>query len=485
MVLTFERCVAAQGKKGGGGDKVGAFFSAIRSEKLDTVRYSLTHGALSVTIEDDEGHTPLVLAAAAGKHRSLEQMLQILQRQRVLRDYVDIRDEEGRTPLMFAAANGNVSCVEVLAEFGASQTAKCEKGNTARDYAVKKGRDKVLEFFDYVSSEEEEGDEAVPNDGLTSTERSKLKKEAAKARENRGRAGGDEEDDAAKLAEEMARLEAAQEASEQAKGTAVWEELKALSHMEGKDVREVTLLKVEEEQCVPGADGGVDPALWRCEFLNRVQLQMPPGRLVALPDAVAGMKGMEILILSKNALQALPEAIGELKNLRVLEVDANALESVPVALGNMPKLELLNLSQNSLTTLAPLAEGGALPNLLTFNCDFNQLETLELPFGSMARINSLSVANNKMTTLDEGMGLLQGSLATLNLSHNELTSLAAIRDLKDKKLKALNVDENPFADKKVFKLLRNDKQDQIIKELLKYLQKQGPDGGGGGGGKKV
>ena len=53
-----------------------------------------------------------------------------------------------------------------------------------------------------------------------------------------------------------------------------------------------------------------------------------------------------------------------------------------------------------------------------------------------------------------------------------------------KKLKFLSVDENPFEDKKIAKLLRNDKADQIIKELLKYLQKQGPDNGCGGGKKK-
>ena len=35
------------------------------------------------------------------------------------------------------------------------------------------------------------------------------------------------------------------------------------------------------------------------------------------------------------------------------------------------------------------------------------------------------------------------------------------------------------------KLLRGERPEQVIKELLKYLQKQGPDGGSGGGGKKV
>ena len=61
---------------------------------------------------------------------------------------------------------------QVLCEFGASQTAKDRKGLNARDYAVKRGKEKVLEFYDHVTSDEEEdedGDE--PSDGLTSTQR--------------------------------------------------------------------------------------------------------------------------------------------------------------------------------------------------------------------------------------------------------------------------------------------------------------------------
>jgi len=469
-----------KGGGGGGGDKRGAFFAAIKSEKLDTVRYSLTHGALSIVIEDDDGHTPLVVAAAGGKHRSLEQMLQILQRQRALKDYIDIRDEEGRTPFMFAAANGYVACCDVLKEFGASPTLKCEKGLNARDYAVKRGKTKVVEWFDYKSEEEEdEGEEPAEDDGLTSTQRNKMKKKAKEDAENRGAAKKEETD--TQVDEE--ELEAKEQAKEEAKKEAVWGELKALSHMEGKDIREVTLIKVEEEDCVAHGECGVDPALWRCDFLKTIKLQMPPEKLVALPDSLGNLTALDTLILSKNALRGLPETIGNLLALRVLEVDHNKLETVPASLGKLPKLETLNLANNSLSTLAPLADG-SLPNLLTFAADFNQLQGLELPFASMARISSISVANNCIEALQEEMGLMQGSLTCLSLTANKITSLAAIRDLNPKKLKVLNVDENPFADKKVPKLLRGERPEQVIKELLKYLQKQGPDGGSGGGGKK-
>merc|ERR1712054_459413 len=101
--------------------------------------------------------------------------------------------------------------------------------------------------------------------------------------------------------------------------------------------------------------------------------------------------------------------------------------------------------------------------------------------GTMERISTISASNNKLEVISEEMGLVGGSLASLSLANNQLTSIASLRDLKDKKLKHLNVEDNPIADKKVLKLLNGSRPEAIIKELLKYLQK---DGGGGGKKKK-
>ena len=45
-------------------------------------------------------YRPLEIAATYGKAKSLDQMLQLLDRQRVLKENIDMPDEEGRTPLM-------------------------------------------------------------------------------------------------------------------------------------------------------------------------------------------------------------------------------------------------------------------------------------------------------------------------------------------------------------------------------------------------
>ena len=97
----------------------------------------------------------------------------------------------------------------------------------------------------------------------------------------------------------------------------------------------------------------------------------------------------------------------------------------------------------------------------------------------MQRISTISASNNKLVEISEALGETAGTLASLNLANNELPSLASLRELKDKKLKHLNVEDNPIQDKKVLKLLNGNRPEEIIKQLLKYLLKEG-----GGGGKK-
>eukprot|EP00656_Telonema_subtile_P008292 TRINITY_DN13881_c0_g1_i1.p1 TRINITY_DN13881_c0_g1~~TRINITY_DN13881_c0_g1_i1.p1 ORF type:complete len:477 (+),score=195.04 TRINITY_DN13881_c0_g1_i1:151-1581(+) len=468
-------------KKGGGGsgggDKRESFFAAIKSEKLDTIRYSLSHGGIPITAEDDEGHRPLEIAATFGKGKALEQILQILDRQRALKDAIDMADEDGRTPLMMASAKGNLSCVISLTNHGASLTKKCNKGMTAPMYAEKMGKQAIVDFFTPESSSDEDEDGApAEDDGLTTAERRKQRKQqleeknfgaVLKKTENVTL----EEAHAAKLEEED-RAEAAKAVMQ---AGAQWEELKQLQHDRGGDVKELTLIKEDPKEAVPGADGGVDPALWGCAFLNRLSLKMPTGLLTTLSPAISQLNALDVLILTGNALTSLPESIGEISSLRVLEVDQNQLESLPSSMGNLSKLEVLNLAQNCIESTENLT-GGNLPNLLTLLLDNNRLGALELPFGTMSRISTISAAHNQIETISEELGQAAGTLTSLSLADNKLVSLSGIRELKDKKLKHLNVEENPIADKKVFKLLNGSRPEQVIKELLKYLLKEGAGG---------
>ena len=82
--------------------------------------------------------------------------------------------------------------------------------------------------------------------------------------------------------------EKAQEAKAEMQAGAVWPELKTLQHAdEGRDVKvagrlaagsnmrqELTLVKEQPSDADGGAEGGVDPALWGCSFLNRLSLKV-------------------------------------------------------------------------------------------------------------------------------------------------------------------------------------------------------------------
>ena len=69
---------------------------------------------------------------------------------------------------MLAAANGKLDCVRILVDYNASLTKKDKQGRTARDYAVMKEKDKIVEYIDEELAEDECEYEEVPDDGLSS-----------------------------------------------------------------------------------------------------------------------------------------------------------------------------------------------------------------------------------------------------------------------------------------------------------------------------
>jgi cytohesin len=159
------------------------YWESINKEKLDSLRWVLLHSGLNVSgLQDDEGRTGLQIAAATGKAKALLVMLDIMRQKREIGDAIDVPSEDdGRTPLMMAAAGGHVKCVDHLLYYGASPAKKSREGLTARDYAVKYGRKDVVEFMDEELAEGTgdkdgaAGEEAVDADGLTSTQRNRLK----------------------------------------------------------------------------------------------------------------------------------------------------------------------------------------------------------------------------------------------------------------------------------------------------------------------
>ena len=417
------------------------------SEKLAPLRYTLLHSGLNVArLQNDDGLTGLQLAAKGGKDTSLLLMLDIFRQQRAIKDAVDVADDDGRTPLMWAAAAGHTKCVDHLLYYGASLAAKSEEGLTARDYAIKFKRKEVLEFLDDDGPDEEEGaggagGEAVDADGLTSTQRSKMKKKQMREAERKGMVaavsaaaalGSSDAGSVDGLVEGVAAgmsLAGAGGADGGAGGASApaagphgllplrpphpqprWKEL-AVALAEKRRELKVDRVAPGSEGDSASAEAGaapeasftgeaaVDPALWRAVLLNRLELRLGP-RFSVLPTHVGHLSAMQTLILSGNALSELPPTLACLTDLKHLDLSENALAALPLeTMRAFAKLEVLRLEGNRLTHLQALA---SCTSLVTLLADRNELTDLSaLPFASMARLDVLSVSFNKLAALPE------------------------------------------------------------------------------------
>mmetsp|Transcript_93624 Transcript_93624/g.265089 ORF Transcript_93624/g.265089 Transcript_93624/m.265089 type:complete len:157 (-) Transcript_93624:8-478(-) len=145
----------------GGGDKHAAYLAAIHSQKVETIRWSLLYGGLTATSCDENGHTAIMVAAAAGKEKSLDAILDVVRRARsaALRsENLDARDGDGQTALMMAAAGGRLECVRLLMDAGARLDLQDQDGYTARARADWAGKQAVVDLLD--GKEEEEEDDA-------------------------------------------------------------------------------------------------------------------------------------------------------------------------------------------------------------------------------------------------------------------------------------------------------------------------------------
>lgn len=499
---------------------------------------------------DDTDLTGIMTAAINGKDKALLVILDGLRSKRELKEAIDIRidEEKGMTSLMAAAAKGNVECVSHLMYYGASLNAKSAEGMTARDYAVKAKKAEVVEAIDDelgVGADTGAAVAEVDADGLTSTQRSKLKKKAmqeaaaallasvahaAGAGEDGGAAAGGAGGPSSRAATGGSALSAGASVGSGAAAAGgaaavdafglpplpspapapVWDELKtALAEKR----RELTVTRAaaaaalgEEGAAAPaaggagapsaaedaaaaassgattpaaGADGSssalIDPALWHATQLNRLELHI--AGMGALSPSIGYLSGLMTLVLSKSGITSLPSSMAALKELKFLDVSHNALADLSPISG-LTKLELLDARSNAIADVAPLAP---LTGLTALFLDDNVISDVSpLNYAGLARLGTLSLSHNaSLTALPEDIGKLS-LLAVLNVASCGLTALpGGLAGLPEKKIREMILMPNPYADKKILKILGSDRPEKIVSELFKHL-----DGGKGKGGKK-
>jgi hypothetical protein len=235
------------------------YFDSIRDGQIQTLRWCLRHGGMSVRTEDNDGHTALQLAAASGKLEVMDLMIETIQKVGTPDDF-EAADEEGRTPLMMAAHNGKLECVHRLVlRAKVPLGTKCDKDKTARDYAKARKHDRVVAFLDNPKEpkkeepkeEEEEVDEPKKRVFAASN-----KLEAEKNRQEEVHRARVEEKE--KLQEHLEGAPAAQ-----------WEEVASVLSETRRE------LSIRGRAALPGVV--VDPALWKCVCLFELRLELADG----------------------------------------------------------------------------------------------------------------------------------------------------------------------------------------------------------------
>ena len=379
------------------------YFDAIRTGKMDTLRWCLRHGGISVRAENDDGETGIQIAAANGYSEAMQTLIENVRKVGQPAD-LEETDDEGRTPLMLAALNGKLECARLLVVEGKVKLAtKCDHGKTARMYAESRKHDKVVAFLDNPKAPIEESQDEESED---EEEKQKRIFKASQRAANQSTAAAQQE------AVHKQRVEAA-EALEKALASSappVWPEVAPIL----KETRRE--LSIRNKPPLDSPSGVIDPAVWNCICLFDLRLEIAERALTSLPPQLSRLSELVTLIVSNNALATLPDEIGKLSKLRNLEAAGNELIALPKTLAEVTGLQVIDVSSNKLTDIAPLA---TLEGLVAVNAGHNEISDLPLAWGKLEHMQTLSCPHNRIVTMPPGLGHLQ-MLVSLDLSANKI-----------------------------------------------------------------
>jgi len=457
-------------KRGGKTNPRDQYFKAIREngvgKSMDTLRWCLRHGGVTVRAEDEDGATGVQIAATGGFSNSMEILLEFVRKAGEQKD-LEEPDENDRTPLMMAAYNGKFECVRLLVLDGKCKLdSKDSAGKTAKQLAETRKQDKIVAFLaDPKGWKEEEEDEEEDEE-----EQKKRKFLAAQKLATQATA--------AKAQEEVHRAKVeAQEALDRALASAakpVWPEVEPVLRDKQR------ALSIKNKPPLQLSTGPVDPAVWQCVCLFELRLEIAERALTSLPPQMARLVDLVTLIVTGNALTVLPDEIGSLTKLRNLEAADNQLAELPPTLAQLTALQVLDVSKNRLQSLAPLAQ---LEALTVAKVGFNALTELPLRWEKLEHMETLAAPNNALVMAPPGLGQLQ-MLVTLDLSANQIEQVPIeLGNLTVKKLQSVKLQGNPLADPRIRRFVEDDSP-TLVKDLLNHVRKNGYKGEAAGGGKK-
>ncbi|PAA76358.1 hypothetical protein BOX15_Mlig007814g3 [Macrostomum lignano] len=212
---------------------------------------------------------------------------------------------------------------------------------------------------------------------------------------------------------------------------------------------------------------GLDPLVLQLESLNFLSISKTALEQLPTPDGGIRLPALTKLCVYENRLAALPATFAQLATLKHLDLSNNRLVCLPDnLLTDLLQLEVLNLSNNQLESLPRL---GPLSHLLDMYLSNNRLTAL--PDGidrpELSSLLSIRANNNSIEALPPSLSRLP-CLRVLDLENNRVTELPA--DVSGcAKLRELNLKGNKIADRRLKKMLEDDKVQ--CASVLEYLRK--------------
>lgn len=225
-----------------------------------------------------------------------------------------------------------------------------------------------------------------------------------------------------------------------------------------------------------------------CQITSLKELRIAENTLEStLPEALYGLKELEILDIHGNRVSELSDHLQDLGNLSILNVAGNQLRSFPTkAIEDLPLVELnlgcnrlagslfpsgfigfpclksLDVSGNALTSIC---DGGtfSMPQLQSFYAGENRLTTLP-DVSEWTNLTVLSASNNNIAVLPEGMTSLT-KLRNVDFTGNNLKMLDnQIGMMED--LTSLTIAKNPMRERRFLSMATDDLKRELRNRLL-------------------
>lgn len=242
---------------------------------------------------------------------------------------------------------------------------------------------------------------------------------------------------------------------------ASWEEV---SHAKEHSRREL-LLKGKEVAERISLKSGIDMRIFSLTPLNF--LEISDAGLRELPNEISNLSSLINLTLRGNELECLPFSIGKLTRLQFLDVSRNAIVQVPESVGCIEALHTLDLSQNKIQGLPETYS--KLKSLAHINVSRNNLTDVNVMLkGDLQHLSEVLASHNQIESIPEEVGNLE-VLRTLDLSENQIKEFPATLG-HCPKLKELILTENPVKDRRLKKLIQ---QQRGTKPILEYIGTHG------------